>query len=72
MKHKHREDPRIEATQEDIAEVLGWSIEDVRSFSLRSLRDLVRPVNPGLAKRIIEDVGYLQRVNGVEVPYGTA
>jgi hypothetical protein len=35
-----------------IARTLGWSAEDVRSFSMQSLRDLVRPVDPDLAKEM--------------------
>jgi len=35
-----------------IAKVLGWSERDVRSLSMQSLRDLVRPVDPELAKEM--------------------
>ena len=35
-----------------VAEALGWSEEQVRSFSLQALRDLVRPVSPKLAREI--------------------
>jgi hypothetical protein len=35
-----------------IARVLGWSPTDVRSLSLQSLRDLVRPINPNLAREL--------------------
>lgn len=35
-----------------IAEALGWTIEEVQSFSLQTLRDLVRPVSPKLAREI--------------------
>jgi hypothetical protein len=34
------------------AKALGWSESDVRSVSLQSLRDLVRPVDPKLAADI--------------------
>ena len=39
-----------------IAHALGWSEADVRSFSLQALRDLVRPVDAGLAREIEERV----------------
>jgi hypothetical protein len=35
-----------------IAAALGWSVRDVHSMSLASLRDLVRPVSPKLASEI--------------------
>lgn len=38
-----------------IAKRLAWSLEDVRSLSLHSLRDLVRPTSPKLAA-VISDV----------------
>lgn len=34
------------------ARALGWSADDVRSVSMQSLRDLVRPVDPNLAQEI--------------------
>lgn len=34
------------------ARVLGWSPADVRSLSMHSLRELVRPVDPALADEI--------------------
>ena len=37
---------------ERIAAALGWSVSDVKSFSLITLRDLVRPVSPKLAHEI--------------------
>jgi hypothetical protein len=37
---------------ERIAAALNWSLNDVRSFSLPALRDMVRPVNPALASEI--------------------
>lgn len=37
---------------ERIARALGWSLADVRSFSLPSLREIVRPVSPKLADEI--------------------
>lgn len=35
-----------------IALALGWTVPEVRSFSLMSLREIVRPVNPKLAQEI--------------------
>ena len=35
--------------QKAAAKVLGWSLEGVRSTSLQSLRDLVRPLDPDLS-----------------------
>jgi len=35
-----------------IAEVLGWTLDEVRSFSLLALRDLVRPLDAKLAADI--------------------
>jgi hypothetical protein len=37
---------------ERIAVTLGWSAADVLSFSLLSLRELVRPIDPRLAGEI--------------------
>lgn len=34
------------------ARALGWSASDVRSLSMPSLRDLVRPVDPDLAREM--------------------
>jgi len=39
---------------ERIAEVLGWSIADVRSFSLATLREMVREKSPKLHRQIGE------------------
>ena len=44
--------------RERIAKVLGWSIEDTRSFSLAALRDFVRPKDMQLAEDIS---GIIQR-----------
>jgi len=38
--------------QQRVAVALNWSIDDVNSFSLLSLRDIVRPHNPRLAYEI--------------------
>ena len=35
-----------------IAAVLGWTVEDAQRFSLASLRELVRAVDPKLAAEI--------------------
>ena len=35
-----------------IAKALGWSASDVRSLSMQSLRDLVRPVDPDLTQEM--------------------
>jgi hypothetical protein len=37
---------------ERIVAVLGWTVEEVQSFSLPALRELVRPVSPKLAHDI--------------------
>jgi len=37
---------------ERIARALDWPVEEVRRFSLQSLRDLVRPVDPKLAEEM--------------------
>ena len=39
---------------ERIAAALNWSIKDVQSFSLITLRDLVRPLNAKLASEMDE------------------
>lgn len=49
---------------ERIALALGWTVEQAKSFSLLSLRDLVRPVSPKLADEItnaINSPGYYSR-----------
>lgn len=35
-----------------IAKAIGWSMKDVQSLSMQSLRDLVRPVDPDLAREM--------------------
>jgi hypothetical protein len=37
---------------ERIANVLGWSVKDAQSLSMQALRELVRPVDPDLAKEL--------------------
>jgi hypothetical protein len=39
-----------------IAEALGWTEAEVKSFSFQSLRELVRPVNPKLAHELDEAI----------------
>ena len=35
-----------------IAKALGWSTQDAQSLSMQSLRDLVRPVDPAIARKM--------------------
>jgi len=35
-----------------IAQALGWTVEQARSFSLSAMRELVRPVSAELAEEI--------------------
>jgi hypothetical protein len=37
---------------ERIAKTLGWELADVKTMSYNGLRDLVRPLDPELAKEI--------------------
>ena len=37
---------------ERIAQALGWTKEETQSFSLQSLREVVRPVSPKLAHEL--------------------
>lgn len=46
------EDNPQDTLHERIAAVLNWTVEEMRSFSLPALRDLVRPVSPKLAEEI--------------------
>lgn len=41
---------------ERIAEALGWSLQDVHSFSLPTMREMVRQVNPSLAHEITQTI----------------
>lgn len=50
---------------ERIADALGWSMKDVQSMSLSSLRGLVRPVNPKLADEIS---GIIERGEHIKGP----
>ncbi len=48
---------------ERAAAALGWPVRDTQSMSLHALRELVRPVNPGLANEIsmaIESGSYIR------------
>lgn len=44
--------PDVEDLRQRAAIALGWTIRDAHSVSLPSLRELVRPVDPGLADEI--------------------
>ena len=37
---------------ERVAKALGWSVKDARSMSMQALRELVRPVDPSLAREL--------------------
>lgn len=37
---------------ERAAKALGWSVKDAQSFSMQGLRELVRPVDPDLAREM--------------------
>ena len=61
----------VETVRERVAKALGWSVEDTRSVSLQSLRDLVRPVSQKLAHEITleinrgtYDIGFVERIPG--------
>jgi len=41
---------------ERIAKALGWEVKEVQSFSLQTVRELVRRVDPALAEEISEVV----------------
>jgi hypothetical protein len=49
---------------ERIAEALGWPLRDVRSMSRQSLRELVRPANPDLAREIDVEIRSGRYVSG--------
>jgi len=46
---------------ERIAIALGWTLTETHGFSLRSLRDLVRPVDAELALEITQQIETLAR-----------
>lgn len=37
---------------ERVAKALGWTVKDAQSLSMQALRDLVRPVDPDLAREM--------------------
>jgi len=37
---------------ERIAAALGWTVKEAQSFSLASLREMVRPISPKLAHEL--------------------
>lgn len=41
---------------ERIAAALGWTLHDAQSFSLQTLREVVRPVSPKLAAELDEAI----------------
>jgi hypothetical protein len=45
---------KIDDLRDRIARVLGWSAKDVDSFSLPTLRELIRPKHPQLVAEIDE------------------
>ena len=42
----------MDRLKERIAEALGWTVGEVNSFSLQTLREVVRPVAPKLAHEL--------------------
>jgi hypothetical protein len=46
----------LRGIQERAAKALGWSLQDVQSMSLASLREQVRPVSPKLAHELTEAI----------------
>lgn len=49
---------------ERVALALGWSVADCQSFSLQSLRELVRPVSEKLAHEITLQISSGEVVRG--------
>lgn len=49
---------------ERAARALGWSVRDTQSFSLQTLRDMVRPVDPALAEEMSEAIRSLSYIRG--------
>lgn len=41
---------------ERIAKALGWEVEEVRTMSFQTLRELVRPVSDKLAHEITQEI----------------
>jgi len=50
--------------RERIATALGWTVEQVQSFSLPALRDVVRPVSPKLASAVTAEMAKVTRAEG--------
>lgn len=55
-----------------VADALGWTEKDAKSFSLPALREVVRPVSPALAHEISEIIAhgwsYVAQVENGELP----
>ena len=51
-----------------VAKTLGWSTRDVQSLSMQSLRDLVRPVDPDLARELDYAIQSGAYVRGTPAP----
>ena len=47
---------QLKTLHERVADALGWRVEDAQSFSLLSLRELVRPVSPKLAYLLTQEI----------------
>lgn len=42
----------MDQLKERIAQALGWTVAETNTFSLQTLRELVRPVSPKLAHEL--------------------
>ena len=49
---------------ERIAQALGWTVAQTQSFSLRALRELVRPVSP----KLVAEIDQLEGTGAVLLP----
>src|SRR5258708_71182 len=54
-----------------IARALGWTEQEASSFSLQSLREMVRPVDPGLVREIDDEIRSGRYVYGAARESGT-
>lgn len=54
----------VGSIHERAARALGWPLQDVQSLSFHSLRELVRPVDPGLASEMTEAIQTSAYVTG--------
>jgi len=45
-------DHPLDPLHDRIARALGWNVRDAQSLSMQSLRELVRPVDPALAREM--------------------